>query len=515
MADQAYPTLAQIDTLVQNGPFSDSWASLVNYRTPDWYRKLKFGIFIHWGVYSVPAFGNEWYPRNMYMQDSPEFRHHVATYGPHKAFGYKDFIPLFRAERFDPEAWATLFARSGAKYVVPVAEHHDGFQMYRSAISHWNAFEMGPRRDVLGELSAACRSKGLVMGASSHRIEHWFFLGHGREFDSDIHEPLVRGDFYWPSMPEPKWHDIFGQPAPSQEYMEDWLMRTCELIDRYHPSIIYFDWWIEHSAAKPWIRKLAAYYYNQAAARGEEVVINYKHDAFLFGAAVPDIERGQFNEIKPFIWQTDTSVARNSWGYTEGNDYKSAEELIWNLVDVVSKNGNFLLNIGPKADGTIPEEDARLLQEIGAWLDVNGEAIYGSRPWRMFGEGPTQLVEGQFSDDVAPNFTDRDFRFTMKGDALYEKRGQGVAFDRYDTKAPYAAGPYVSPIAQANAVRQTAMGAKKETLAGVNVLPGDTVEHPKFGKGTVIECKGNVLTVIFNTVGTKKLAKDLAPLKKL
>jgi alpha-L-fucosidase len=419
MADQAYPTLAQIDTLVQSGPFSDSWASLVNYRTPDWYRKLKFGIFIHWGVYSVPAFGNEWYPRNMYMQDSPEFRHHVATYGPHKAFGYKDFIPLFRAERFDPEAWAALFARSGAKYVVPVAEHHDGFQMYRSAISHWNAFEMGPRRDVLGELSAACRSKGLVMGASSHRIEHWFFLGHGREFDSDIHEPLVRGDFYWPSMPEPKWHDIYGQPAPSQEYMEDWLMRTCELIDRYHPSIIYFDWWIEHSAAKPWIRKLAAYYYNQAAARGEEVVINYKHDAFLFGAAVPDVERGQFNEIKPFIWQTDTSVARNSWGYTEGNDYKSAEELIWNLVDVVSKNGNFLLNIGPKADGTIPEEDARLLQEIGAWLDVNGEAIYGSRPWRMFGEGPTQLVEGQFSDDVAPNFTDRDFRFTMKGDALY------------------------------------------------------------------------------------------------
>ena len=419
MADQAYPTLAQIDTLVQSGPFSDSWASLVNYRTPDWYRKLKFGIFIHWGVYSVPAFGNEWYPRNMYMQDSPEFRHHVATYGPHKAFGYKDFIPLFRAERFDPEAWATLFARSGAKYVVPVAEHHDGFQMYRSAISHWNAFEMGPRRDVLGELSAACRSKGLVMGASSHRIEHWFFLGHGREFDSDIHEPLVRGDFYWPSMPEPKWHDIYGQPAPSREYMEDWLMRTCELIDRYHPSIIYFDWWIEHSAAKPWIRKLAAYYYNQAAARGEEVVINYKHDAFLFGAAVPDVERGQFNEIKPFIWQTDTSVARNSWGYTEGNDYKSAEELIWNLVDVVSKNGNFLLNIGPKADGTIPEEDARLLQEIGAWLDVNGEAIYGSRPWRMFGEGPTQLVEGQFSDDVAPNFTDRDFRFTMKGDALY------------------------------------------------------------------------------------------------
>jgi alpha-L-fucosidase len=201
--------------------------------------------------------------------------------------------------------------------------------------------------------------------------------------------------------------------------MEDWLLRTCELIDRYHPSIIYFDWWIEHSAAKPWLKKLAAYYYNKAAERGEDVVINYKHDAFVFGTAVPDVERGQFADIKPYIWQTDTAVARNSWGYTEGNVYKSSEELIWNLVDVVSKNGNFLLNIGPRADGTIPEEDARILEEIGAWLHVNGEAIYDTHPWRKYGEGPTRVAEGQFSDDVAPQYTDRDFRFTAKGDALY------------------------------------------------------------------------------------------------
>ena len=419
MKTRTYPTLEQIDACVSGGPFTDSWASLSGYRAPDWYGSLKFGIFIHWGVYSVPAFGNEWYPRNMYIQGSPEFEHHIKTYGPHRDFGYKDFIPMFRAEKFDPRAWAALFERAGARYVIPVAEHHDGFQMYKSDISHWNAFEMGPKRDVLGELSAACRDRGLVVGASSHRIEHWFFMGHGKDFDSDLHEPLVRGDLYWPSMPEPEWHDIDGQPAPSREYMEDWLLRTCELIDRYHPRMLYFDWWIEHRAAKPWLKKLAAYYYNRAAARGEGVVINYKHDSFLFGTAVPDVERGQFADIKPYVWQTDTAVARNSWGYTEGNVYKSAEELIWNLADVVSKNGNFLLNIGPRADGTIPEADTRILEEIGAWLKVNGEAIYDTRPWRICGEGPTRVAEGQFSDDVAPQYTHGDFRFTVKDDALY------------------------------------------------------------------------------------------------
>ena len=412
-------TLSAIDAVIAKGPYSDTWASLSRYQTPAWYRDLKFGIFIHWGVYSVPAFSSEWYPRCMYMQGSKEYEHHRAVYGPQKDFGYKDFIPMFRAEKFDPAAWAALFAEAGAKYVVPVAEHHDGFQMYRSDLSHWNAYEMGPRRDVLGELSAACRARGLVTGCSSHRVEHWFFMGHGREFDSDIHEPLRRGDFYWPAMPEPDFHDLFSEPAPSREFMEDWLLRCCELVDRYRPRIVYFDWWIEHSAVKPWLKKFAAYYYNRAAEWGTEAVITYKHDAFLFGCAVPDVERGQFAEMKPYFWQTDTSVALNSWCYTENNQYRPAGDIVRDLVDIVSKNGCLLLNVGPKADGTFAEEDRAILAEIGAWMKVNGEAVYGARTWRKFGEGPTQIVEGQFSDGIQKNFTSRDFRFTTRDGALY------------------------------------------------------------------------------------------------
>lgn len=410
--------LAKIDSVIENGKYKDTWESLSQYRVPDWYKDSKFGIFIHWGVYSVPAFGSEWYSRNMYIQGSWEYNHHIETYGAHKDFGYKDFIPMFKAEKFSADEWCDLFKQAGAQYIVPVAEHHDGFQMYKSEVSKWNAYDMGPHKDIVGELSESARRHGIVNGASSHRVEHWFFMGHGKEFESDITDDEKYGDFYYPAMPEPNHQDLFSKPTPTKEFLDDWLVRCCEIVDRFQPKIVYFDWWIQHSAVKPYLKKFAAYYYNRAEEWGGGV-INYKHDAFMFGCAVVDIERGQFADAKPFIWQTDTAVAKNSWCYTENNDYKSPREIICDLVDIVSKNGRLLLNIGPKADGTIPDKDRHILLEIGKWLSVNGEAIYGSAVWRYAAEGPTKVEEGQFADGNDKNYTSRDIRFTVNNGCLY------------------------------------------------------------------------------------------------
>jgi len=410
--------LKKIDEKIKSGPFKDSWESLSNYKIPEWYRNAKFGIFIHWGVYSVPAFSNEWYPRNMYQEGSKEFEHHVKTYGPQIKFGYKDFIPMFKAEKFDPDKWGELFLKSGAKYVVPVAEHHDGFQMYNSDLSQWNAYKMGPKRDILLGLSSQSEKQGLIFGVSSHRAEHWWFFDGGMKFDSDVKDPKYK-DFYGPAHQAPlKFDDFEEYEGPDQEFLEDWLIRTCELVDKYHPQIVYFDWWINHKVFKPYLKKFATYYYNQAFKWNKEVVINYKINAFPKNAAVFDVERGQLEGIRDLFWQTDTSISKKSWGYIEDDDYKSADEIIRALVDIVSKNGSLLLNIGPRLDGIIPEEEQNVLIKIGEWLNINGEAIYGTRPWKIFGEGPSKIKEGSFTDNEIV-FTPQDIRFTMKDENLY------------------------------------------------------------------------------------------------
>ncbi|ROR72258.1 alpha-L-fucosidase [Bogoriella caseilytica] len=395
--------LHAVDEVIARGPYDATWDSLTRYQPPQWYRDARFGIFIHWGAISVPAFGNEWYPRTMYQQGTAAFEHHRTTYGPHRSFGYKDFLPHLTMEHFDPAQWAGLFRRAGAQYVVPVAEHHDGFAMYETARSRWHTGNIGPRRDVFGELLTALDEAWLVSGASSHRAEHWFYMNPGLAFDSDVRDPDFL-DLYGPALRK--------EVTPTERFLEDWLLRTVEIIDTYRPQLLYFDTGIEEPSFEPYLRRLAAYYYNRAAQWGREVVINAKWEAFRPGSVVPDLERGSLATTSPEIWQNDTSVSRSSWCWVPDHDYKSAADLLAELADAVSKNGNFLLNIGPKADGTIAEEEAGLLEAIGDWLAVNGESIYGSSPWRIHAEGPTRTPAGPHSDGAAASYGVGDYRFT-------------------------------------------------------------------------------------------------------
>jgi alpha-L-fucosidase len=417
--------LADVDRGIHDGPFRPDWNSLSQYKVPDWYRDAKFGIFIHWGVYSVPAFGSEWYPREMYLQGSEVNQHHVSTYGPLTKFGYKDFIPMFKAQKYDPQAWAHLFKESGARYVVPVFEHHDGFQMYDSNLSDWTAVKMGPHRDLVGDLEKEVRAQGLYFGASSHRIEHDWFMDGGRRIPSDVNDPQ-NASLYGPaqiqlqdkkegngSNLEDDWTYV------SSAYANDWLARDAEIVQKYHPDIIFFDWWIGQPYVRPYLAKFAAYYYNESSKRGPVGIITYKWVDMQKDSGVLDIERGQLDQKLDRVWQTDTSVSNKSWGYIEHDTFKTPEFIIHQLVDIVSKNGNLLMNIGPRSDGTIPDEVQHVLLDVGSWLKVDGDAIYGTRPWTTYGEGPTKVAAGSFQDTKTQEYTPEDFRFTTKGNNLY------------------------------------------------------------------------------------------------
>ena len=412
--------LAEIEVVAKRGPFQPDWSSITNnFKTPKWYQDAKFGLFIHWGAYSVPAFGSEWYPRNMYVAGSDEFKHHVATYGPQAKFGYKDFIPQFKAEKFDAPAWAKLFKEAGVKYVVPVAEHHDGFPMYASDLTDWSAAKLGPKRDLIGEQAKAFRKAGIVFGASSHRAEHWFFFDNGMYGDSDVRD-TNNAALYGPAVNK-RMAEAQVEP-PDKAFLDDWLLRSCEIVDKYHPQVMYFDWWICQPVFQPYLKTFAAYYYNRGVEWKKPVAINFKEwegESFPPGAGVFDIERGHSADTRTDFWQMCNSVSKNSWGYVANHQYKDVDTIVDDLVDIVSKNGSLLLNIGPRADGTIPEHEQEMLRSIGGWLKINGEAIYGTRPWKKFGEGPTAVVAGSFADVKRAAFTGEDIRFTTKGDTLY------------------------------------------------------------------------------------------------
>ncbi len=419
--------LKLIDDVISHGRYKADWSSLSGHKIPDWYYEAKLGIFIHWGIYSVPAYACEWYPRWMYCPGSREYEFHKEHFGDPKDFGYKDFIPMFKGGKFDAGKWADLFKRAGAKYVMPVCEHHDGFAMYASDLNRWNAAGMGPCRDIAGEIREACEERGLVFCGSSHRAEHYFFMNMGRTIECDVNDEEYR-DFYGPAYlcaelsDTAVFHtleDVFSPAKPSEEWLTDWLVKTCELIDKCRPMILYFDTWIQNEAFKPYLKKVCAYYYNRAEEWGKEVTINYKHNAFPPTVAVFDVERGALTDISPVPWQTDTAIGRKSWGYISDNEFKPSRQIICDLIDIVSKNGMLLINVGPKPDGTITDEETAVLEELGEWMDVNGEGIYGTMPWKVFGEGEVNNSEGSFQDNDEKEFTSKDFRFTYKNGYLY------------------------------------------------------------------------------------------------
>jgi alpha-L-fucosidase len=413
--------LRQVDEQANNGPYRPDWETLRKFEIPQWYKDAKFGIFIHWGVLAVPGIVNEWYPRNMYQQKDPAFQEHLRKYGLQDKVGYKDLIPQFRAEKWEPADWARLFKEAGARYVIPVAEHHDGFALYDSSISDWTAAKMGPKRDTIGELAHAVRAEGLHFGTSFHRAEHnWFFDG-GREFRSDVNDPRY-ASLYGPAhawLQDPAQVLMNDWTYVSPEFTNDWLARAAEIVEKYHPEVMYFDWWAGQPNFRPNVTRFASYYYNYAAQHEIAGVINIKDYALDWHAGARDFERGVKESIEAEHWQTDTSISNLSWGYLDHDEFKTQDFLIHQLIDIVSKNGNLLLNIGPRPDGTIPEQVRNTLLEIGGWLKQNGEAIYDTTPWKVYGEGPTKVKAGFGHDKDTQPYTSEDFRFTQKGISLY------------------------------------------------------------------------------------------------
>jgi alpha-L-fucosidase len=382
------------------GPYEATWGSVSKHQPPAWYQDGKFGIGMHWGLYAVPAHASEWYVRHMYGT-AEVIAWHQEKFGPQDKFGYKDFIPLFTAAKFNADEWAALFKQAGARYVMPTAEHHDGFALWDSALTKWNAKAMGPHRDLIGELAAAVHKQGMKFGVTNHRMEHFDFINPAPGLKTDLYDP-ASADFY--SVAD-------RSPAAHVRFLHDWVLRNFELIDKYHLDTLWWDNGVNSRAYDPLKLEVFAHFYNRAAAEGREVTMLTKGDASL-GGHVEDYERQSRAPlaIQPGPFEVHDSPSYR-WGYLENDTYWKSDAVVARLVEAVCRNGNLLLNLSPKADGTIPDEEKRMLVDTGKWLAVNGDAIYGTRAWTRLGEGAS--VNGK------PAYTGKDIRFTTKGDTLY------------------------------------------------------------------------------------------------
>jgi alpha-L-fucosidase len=408
--DKLAAATARVDALVARGPYKVQWESLKAHKDAEWFRDAKFGIYTHWGPVTVGSehcpSGAEWYGRQMYIEDDPVFKYHQKVFGDQKTVGYKDVIPHFKAEKFDADAWADLFAKAGARFAGPVAVHHDNFANWDSQVTRWNAKALGPRRDLVGELEKAIRRRGLKFFTSFHHGFAWRYF-----------EPAYRYD-----AADPQWADLYGEPhgpkdPPSKRYLDQWLAMVDEEVEKYQPDMIWFDFELGTVIPDDYRRKMFATVYNWADEYGRQIIVDHKFREIQQYTGMLDFERGREDRITPYPWLTDSSVG--PWFHHDCLGYRPLGELVDVFVDIVSKNGCLLLNVGPRSDGTIPEKAQEMLLGMGRWLAVNGEAIYGTRPWLVYGEGPTRTAGGGFSEAHEKVFTAADIRFTTKGDSLY------------------------------------------------------------------------------------------------
>ena len=403
--------------------YEADWESLSKHKTPKWFLDAKFGIYTHWGPVSEAMDGANpaknyrgWHGMIMYSdgkivptpngKPSNNYEHHMQKYGDPAEFGYKHVIEQFDPSEFNATTWAELFAKSGAKFAGPVAMHHDNFALWNSKTTRWNSMNYGGI-DPSAELKKEIEARGMKFMASFHHAFTWKYFA-----PAHAHGGI-----------DPKDYDLYTNPhsiesnTPDDRFNEEWWAKVKEYIDLYEPDLIWFDWWLENMDEK--IRQeFLSYYYNQGVKWGKEVAVSYKETTFPATTAIKDYERGRPNQPRHQTWLTDTSPG--AWFYRPNAKFKTPNELVDILVDIVAKNGVMLLNVPPNPNGSIPTEMVDLLTNIGGWLEINGEAIYETQPWLVFGEGPTRLDEGGHKiEKLKIVYTNEDVRYTKKSDKVF------------------------------------------------------------------------------------------------